>query len=170
MHADIEKADREVFQQDSVIFMKLIDITKENYVQVALLTTNEDLIPTVLEKYVTSNAFSMAQTKYSDKWITKAVENDGNIIGFAMYGPTDLDGDTVFQLCRFMIDVRFQGKGYGKQALSLVLDEMKQLDGCKEVYLSIEPENKRARHIYENAGFVCLDREISGELLFKLKF
>lgn len=40
--------------------MKLIDITKENYVQVAMLTTNEDLKPTVLERYVTSNAFSMA--------------------------------------------------------------------------------------------------------------
>ncbi len=150
--------------------MKLIDITKENYVQVAMLTTNEDLKPTVLERYVTSNAFSMAQSKYSDKWITKAVENDGNIIGFAMYGPTDLDGEKIFQLCRFMIDVRSQGKGYGKAALSLILDEMKKLDGCDAVYLSIEPENECARHIYENAGFVCLDREISGEQLFKLTF
>ena len=150
--------------------MKLIDITKGNYVQVAMLTTNEDLKPTVLERYVTSNAFSMAQSKYSDKWITKAVENDGNIIGFAMYGPTDLDGETIFQLCRFMIDIRSQGRGYGKQALSLVLDEMKKLDGCDAVYLSIEPENERARHIYEKAGFVCLDMEISGEQLFKLTF
>ena len=150
--------------------MKLIDITKENYVQVAMLTTNKDQIPTVLEKYVTSNAFSMAQSKYSDKWITKAVEQDGNIIGFAMYGPTDLDGETVFQLCRFMIDIRSQGKGYGKEALKLVLDEMKQLPGCDAVYLSIEPENERARHIYEKAGFVCLDTEICGELLFKLTF
>ena len=150
--------------------MKLIDITKENYVQVAMLTTNDDLKPTVLERYVTSNAFSMAQSKYSEKWITKAVENDGNIIGFAMYGPTELDGKTVFQLCRFMIDVRAQGKGFGKAALKLILDEMKELDGCDEVYLSIEPENKRARHIYEDAGFVCLDREICGELLFKLTF
>lgn len=150
--------------------MKLIDITKENYVQVAMLTTNEDLKPTVLERYVTSNAFSMAQSKYSDKWITKAVENDGSIIGFAMYGPTDLDGEMIFQLCRFMIDVRAQGKGYGKAALSLILDEMKRLDGCDAVYLSIEPENERARHIYENAGFVSLDKEICGELLFKLTF
>ena len=150
--------------------MKLIDITKENYVQVAMLTTNEDRIPTVLEKYVTSNAFSMAQSKYSDKWITKAVEHDGNIIGFAMYGPTELDGETVFQLCRFMIDIRSQGKGYGKEALKLVLDEMKQLPDCNAVYLSIEPENERARHIYEKAGFVCLDTEICGELLFKLTF
>ncbi|MBQ8194521.1 MAG: GNAT family N-acetyltransferase [Oscillospiraceae bacterium] len=150
--------------------MKLIDITKENYVQVAMLTTNEDMKPTVLERYVTSNAFSMAQSKYSDKWITKAVEQDGSIIGFAMYGPTDLNGETVFQLCRFMIDIRSQGKGYGKEALKLILDEMKQLDGCNAVYLSIEPENERARHIYEQAGFVCLDMEICGELLFKLAF
>ena len=150
--------------------MKLIEITKENYVQVALLTTNEDLKPTVLERYVTSNAFSMAQSKYSDKWITKAVEHDGNIIGFVMYGPTDLDGESVFQLCRFMIDVRVQGKGYGKQALHAILDEMKRLDGCTEVYLSVEPDNKRAIHIYESAGFVCLDREISGEMLYKLVF
>lgn len=87
-----------------------------------------------------------------------------------MYGPTDLDGETIFQLCRFMIDIRAQGKGYGKVALSLILDEMKKLDGCDAVYLSIEPENVRARHIYEQAGFVCLDREICGELLFKLTF
>lgn len=150
--------------------MKLIDITKENYVQVAMLTTNEDMKPTVLERYVTSNAFSMAQSKYSDKWITKAVEHDGNIIGFAMYGPTELDGETVFQLCRFMIDIRSQGKGYGKEALKLVLDKMKQLPDCNAVYLSIEPENERARHIYEKAGFVCFDTEICGELLFKLAF
>lgn len=45
---------------------------------------------------------------------------------------------------------RHQGKGYGKQALQQILDK---LTGRGPVTLGVAPDNDRARHIYEQAGF-----------------
>ena len=59
-----------------------------------------------------------------------------------------------YELCRFMIDRKYQDKGYGTQALSLIVEEIKNKYSCNEIYLSTEPENVKAKHVYEKFGFV----------------
>ncbi|WP_245863965.1 GNAT family N-acetyltransferase [Paenibacillus donghaensis] len=84
-----------------------------------------------------------------------------------MYGlPEDSES---YELCRFMIDRKFQGKGYGKQALSLIIEEMKNRFGCKEIHLSTGPENTRGKHIYENLGFVSTGEIEDDEEIYVLK-
>ncbi|MEO3948043.1 GNAT family N-acetyltransferase [Gorillibacterium sp. CAU 1737] len=132
--------------------MNLIEITKENWVKVVLLTTNENGSHTLGEEFVASNAYSLVQSAFEPGWTTKAIEQDGTLIGFAMYGWCE--ERSCYELCRFMLDRKAQGQGYGKQALSLIVQEMKQQFGCEKIYLSIDPENHRGKHVYEQFGFV----------------
>ena len=161
--------------------MKLIDITKENWKDVIFLTTNQKVtiqanrkpydaghMPTLCEDFVASNALSIIQSIYENGWVIKAIEHEGELVGFTMYGYNESEG--FFELCRIMIDRTHQGKGYGTQAIKMVLEEMKALEGCKEVYLSTDPENVVGKHIYEKIGFVPEYRMIDGEELYKYTF
>ena len=110
------------------------------------MTTNKDGKATIVEKFVASNALSIVQSIYENGWIVRGIELDNKIIGFSMYG---LDEDTKnYWICRLMIDYAFQGNGYGREAIQLILDEMKQLDGCETIYLSTEPDNEVAIKLY----------------------
>lgn len=148
--------------------MKLIDITEENWLEVLFLTTNESGMPTLCEQFVASCALSMVQAQYEKGWITKAIEHDGSIIGFTMYG--FCEAHQFYELCRILIDKKYQGRGYGSQAIRLVLDEMKIMDGCREVYLSTDPNNHRGKYIYKKLGFLPENRQIDGEDLYKIAF
>ncbi len=145
----------------------LEDITKENWEYIAFLTTNEDKKPSVVEKYVNGNAYSMLEALYNQDLTMKAIVlSEGDKlkgVGFTLYGPVDNDGETVYMIYRFMIDVRFQGQGYGTKALALVMEQMKKQYNCEEIYLSIVPENEKALHIYKKAGFVSTGIEIGSE-------
>ncbi|MBP2000115.1 diamine N-acetyltransferase [Paenibacillus shirakamiensis] len=140
--------------------MKLIEITKDNWEKVILLTTNKDNLHTVDEEYVASNAYSMVESFFESHMIVKAIEHDCELIGFAMFGIPG-DGHS-YELRRFMIDRKFQGQGYGKQALFLIVEYMRNRFGCKEIYLSTDPDNTKGKHVYESLGFVST-REIQDE-------
>ena len=60
-----------------------------------------------------------------------------------------------YSVCRLMIDKRYQGKGYGRQALQLALDFIKTWPCGKAEYceISYEPENTAAKTLYQSFGF-----------------
>ncbi|OMC83169.1 diadenosine tetraphosphatase [Viridibacillus sp. FSL H7-0596] len=119
------------------------------------------------EEFVASNALSIVQALFEKTWITKAIEVEDQLIGFTMYGFSE--EQNFFELCRIMIDRKFQGSGYGPKAILLVIEEMKKLEGCNEIYLSTEPNNKRGKKIYEKLGFKNTGRIVDGEELYCLK-
>ncbi|MER2263473.1 MAG: GNAT family N-acetyltransferase [Psychrobacillus sp.] len=146
--------------------MKLVEINKDNWLKTVLLTTNKDGKGTVVEQFVASNALSIAQSVYETGWTVKGIEAEDKLIGFAMYG---FDEDTAnYWICRFMIDHKSQGKGYGRKAVELVLEELKQLDGCNSIYLSTEPDNEKAIKLYESLGFQKTGNINEGEAEFVL--
>ncbi|MEK4759872.1 GNAT family N-acetyltransferase [Viridibacillus sp. FSL E2-0187] len=147
--------------------MKLIEIDKSNWLNVVFLTTNKENMPTLCEEFVASNALSIVQAQFEKTWITKAIEMDGQLIGFTMYGFSE--EQNFFELCRIMIDRKFQGNGYGPKAILLVVEEMKKLEGCNEIYLSTEPNNERGKSIYEKLGFENTGRIVENEELYCLK-
>jgi diamine N-acetyltransferase len=104
------------------------------------------------QPFVASNAFSMAESKIFPNWITKAIYWDEELVGFMMYEKNYAEHE--LYLCRFMIDQRYQGKGYGKAAL----DKLKEIalgdEKIKQITLSTNPENKNGIRIYEKFGFV----------------
>ena len=55
-----------------------------------------------------------------------------------------------------MIDKRYQGRGFGKEAFKQVLDfvRSKPCGDAECVWLSYEPENEVAKKLYASFGFV----------------
>lgn len=73
------------------------------------------------------------------------------MIGFSMHGLDVKDG--TMWIIRFMIDEKYQGKGYGKHALGELLNKIKSGNPCTEVWLSFHPESAAAERLYSNYGF-----------------
>lgn len=91
------------------------------------------------------------------------IYEDDTPVGFLMigYGTDDYWDDAPaiaegnYNLWRLMIDENYQNKGYGREALKLALEFIKTFpcgaaDFC---WLSYEPENEVARHLYHTFGF-----------------
>ncbi len=57
-----------------------------------------------------------------------------------------------YWLWRFMIDKRYQNKGYGKEAMRAIINFFSNV-GAKKVKLSFEPENHIAKRMYQSIGF-----------------
>lgn len=128
--------------------LRLIDVTEDNWKQICALSPSEEG-----RRFVSANAYSIAQSFYEKDWIIKGIEKGNQLIGFTMYGfSRDL---AAYELCRFMIDERYQGKGYGSQALQIILDEMFRRYECERIYLTTAPSNMRGKHIYRKAGFIA---------------
>lgn len=147
------------------IYLK--DIDENNLLECVLLSTNKDGKNYVFEEFVASNAFSIAQSKVQKGWIVKAIYDDNLMIGFTMYGYCyEYD---FYEICRFMIDHKYQGKGYGRRALVKIIEEMKKNKACKDINISFDPKNNIARRLYESLGFKDTGKTLEEELLFKLE-
>lgn len=75
------------------------------------------------------------------------------LIGFAMYGyfPEPVPGQLWPD--RLLIDKKHQGKGYGKQAVLLLLDRLHTEYQSGTVYLSVYENNPHAVKLYQQIGF-----------------
>ena len=80
-----------------------------------------------------------------------AIYNNNIIIGFFMYRRAENQADTA-TICRFMLDYRFQHKGFGKKALAYILRGLK-IQGVKKVILLSDDANKIAKKLCLSFGF-----------------
>jgi diamine N-acetyltransferase len=101
-----------------------------------------------------------------DGWITKTIYLDEVMVGFTMYG--FCHKANYFELCRIMIDHKFQGKGYGTAAIKKVIEEMQRLKGCHQIFLSFDPANQ-VRKLYERFGFKDTGKLDHEEVVYCLK-
>ncbi|HEV8193705.1 MAG TPA: GNAT family N-acetyltransferase [Ktedonobacterales bacterium] len=124
----------------------LQEITRENWLQCARLKVAPEQ-----ERFVASNGVSMAQSKYEPEYIPLAVYDGDEMVGFVMYGLEKTEGK--YWIMRVMVDHRYQGKGYGRAAMQLLLDRIHAIPDCDEVAISYEPENEVARRLYASLGF-----------------
>ncbi|MGH4121537.1 MAG: GNAT family N-acetyltransferase [Clostridium sp.] len=127
------------------IFLKEID--ENNWSECANLKIKEDQ-----KRYLPHpNVVSIAEWKFNPNWIALGIYTSTEMIGFAMYG-VDI-GDNTLCLFRFMIDEKYQGKGYGKFALVELLNKMKNENDFNEIWLSFHPESIVADRLYSSFGF-----------------
>ncbi|WP_100407767.1 GNAT family N-acetyltransferase [Bacillus solitudinis] len=145
--------------------IRLIDISEENWLEVIFLSTCKG-VPAICEEFIASNALSLVQAQFEKIWTTKAIEKEGKIIGFTMYGYAKKQG--YYELCRIMIDYKFQGNGYGTEAMQLVIEEMKKFEDCNSIYLSTDSENIKGKHLYEKLDFINTGDYIDEEELYVL--
>lgn len=104
------------------------------------------------EGLVTSNAVSIAQAKVFEELIPRAIFQDDTLVGFIMHC-VDRDDDE-YWLYRLMIDEKHQHQGYAKEAMNLLIDEVRRDPKRKRMFLGVERRGKEAVGLYQSLGFV----------------
>ncbi|MBE5894323.1 MAG: GNAT family N-acetyltransferase [Lachnospiraceae bacterium] len=146
------------------VSVRLREIDEDNWMDVVFLSTEDEEMPRICEKYVASNALSIVQAVYEGTWNVRAVYCGKCPVGFAMFG-YNKEHD-LYEICRLMIDRKHQGKGFGQIALRLVIEEILSLEECEEIYLTTNPENVKAKRMYERCGFVNTGKMLGQEELY----
>jgi diamine N-acetyltransferase len=127
---------------------------------VSLRPVTEDNLPAILELkvhdhqlgFVAPNDRSLVQayTAGERAWV-RAIYADQVPVGFAMLS---IDRQKPrYYLWRYMVDGRYQGLGYGRRGLQLVVDFVRSLPQATALFLSYAPGEGSPRSFYEKAGF-----------------
>ena len=121
------------------------------------------------EGYIETTRQCLSEADSLKLWRPVGIYDGQTLIGFAMYGKWDSEGGRVW-LDRFLIDRRYQGKGYGKAALKLLIARLMAEYGCGEIYLSLYEDNLGALRLYTDFGFLPNgETDINGETVMVLK-
>ena len=130
--------------------IRLSEVTEENWTEAASLSVRDDqksfLAPPIgilARGYVYRNCNGRVFV----------IENDSDIIGLALVREFT-DEPLGYDLQQFMIDRKYQGKGYGSAALGAVLDELRKERHFDHVEVCVKKEARAALRIYEKLGFV----------------
>lgn len=77
------------------------------------------------------------------------LEEDGILIGYIDFWITF----ETCQLANVAVDLPYQGKGYSRKMMDLMIDEANK-DGCETIMLEVRPSNTAARKLYESYDFI----------------
>lgn len=158
--------------------LRLEKITGKNVWSILKLHVSEDQ-----ESFVAPNDISIIEAYTAITGNGYAfpfgIYEDDIPVGFLMVGfdaddywedaPSIAKGN--YNLWRLMIDKNYQKKGYGKEAVRLVLEFIKtfpcgKADFC---WLSYEPENEVAKRLYHSFGFAETGEMDGDEIIAVLK-
>lgn len=132
--------------------LRLVEITEDNFFQVIHMKSDieQEKKYQLFEKWVGSNGFFIALASVKG-WISRAIYDGDTLIGYSTYGFDHVHSR--YEMVSLMLGHQYQGKGYGKKVLKLVIDEMVDRFNCKEIYLTVIPENENAIRVYKALGF-----------------
>lgn len=130
--------------------IQLIDVTEENWLDIARLSVSDEQ-QAFLDRPIGIIARGYVYRSCSARVI--GITGDGRIIGVALV--RDLDEEPAcYDLQQFMIDQRFQNKGYGTQALKQIIGQLQAEGKYSCVEVCVNKADTSALRVYEKAGFV----------------
>ena len=129
--------------------IRITDVTEENWLDVAGLSVKEEqkafLAPAIgilARGYVYRNCNARV-------WV---IEYDGTAVGVALVREFD-DEPLGYDLQQFMIDGRYQGRGFGSLALEAILDALRREAHYDHVEVCVKKADTAAIRLYEKHGF-----------------
>jgi diamine N-acetyltransferase len=146
---------------DAVVSLR--EVTKDNLSDILRLKVKPEQ-----DKFVASNAVSIAQAHFEDKAWFRAIYADDTPVGFLMLYDDPETND--YFLWRFMIDGHYQGMHFGEKALNLLIEYVRALPGATELLVSYVPEQGNPEPFYRGAGFISTGEVHDGENVMKLEF
>ena len=141
----------------------LREITEDTLRPILNLKVSDDQ-----KMFVADNATSIAQAHFSKTAYFKGIYANDVPVGFVMI--ENDDGKNEYCLWRFMIDEKYQGKGYGKLALNLIIDYVKDQKDTKKLLLSVIQSNGGPEIFYKKLGFELTGEYDDNEAIMKLNF
>lgn len=117
--------------------------------------------------FVASNLKSIAQAKIYPTLIPLVIRTGEELIGFILHG---LDPDSGrHHVVRFMIDAAHQGRGHGRAALQVLINQIQREQPGTPVYVSFVPGNTAAMSLYAALGFQPTgETDPDGEIIYRL--
>ena len=127
----------------------LAEITETNFFAARALSLREDQ-----QRFLDSPLGILARGSVyrNERARVLAVADEGAVVGLLLVKDMD-EEPACYDLQQFMIDSRFQGKGYGKAALSLLLDGLRRERKYADVEVCVDKANAAALALFFGAGF-----------------
>ena len=100
-----------------------------------------------------------------EAWV-RAIYAGETPVGFLMLA--DEPEEPEYFLWRFMIDQRYQGRGYGRRAIELLVDHVRARPGATELLVSYEQGEGGPELFYHRLGFEPTGEVIDGEMVARL--
>ena len=116
--------------------------------------------------YVAPNTFSIAQAYFEPKAWFRAVYAGETPVGFVMLHDDPEQGK--YFLWRLMIDAEHQGKGFGRRALDLVVEHVRERPGAHELLSSYQRGGEGPGGFYRAYGFLETGEIAHGEVVIRL--
>ena len=158
--------------------IQLKDIDHSNWIRCIELEITEEQ-----KQFVNPNIFSLAEAyvhsgekKDAEEFyrcMPFAIYSDEGMVGFTMITyekETDYDDKAGYEIYRIMIDRKHQGKGYGKEALKLILEYIKTFPCGKaeSVYAEWHPNNIASNRLFEEYDFIVVGTDEDGAVVARM--
>ncbi|MGG4663680.1 GNAT family N-acetyltransferase [Providencia vermicola] len=124
-------------------------LTQENWENCADLQVLQEQ-----SEFIAPNIYSIAEAQFLPGFVVKGICYRHKMVGMLMYGIDPDDGN--YWIYRLMVDQHHQKKGYAKQAMALLIDEIKEKNIQKVPFLMVgyHTKNTNAHYFYQRVGFV----------------
>lgn len=128
----------------------LAEITEQNWLDVAKLRVTPEQ-----QDYVANPVGILARGYVYRNCNARvmAITDESQIIGVALVRDFT-DEPLGYDLQQFIVDAQFQNKGYGTEALKLILASLQEEARFDRVEVCVNREDAQALHVYEKVGFV----------------
>ena len=139
--------------------IELVAIDEQNHRAVRALRVHPDQT-----HLIASVEASLADAYVWQDSIFRAAVRAGVPVGYVLVFPFDRDGFRIVNIVRLMVDADFQGRGIGRELLTVTLDWISTFSPAPDlIRISTLPENARALGLYLSMGFEARGTE-DGEI------
>jgi len=118
-------------------------------------------------RFVAPNAISIAEAQFSPTAWQRVIYAGDTPVGFVML--SDDPEQQKYYLWRYMIDHEYQGLGFGRRAMELVIDYVRTRPGASEITLSYSPGEGSPRDFYTRLGFEDTGESLGSERVMRLQ-
>ena len=158
--------------------LTLRPIAIDNWIDCISLSPTEEQ---VRARFVAPSTLSLAQAHDEPWWqprgIYAAMDGVAVMVGFAMSGRWPATGIPAYHeeakpgvdfILRFMIDGRYQGRGYGRAAMAALTGQIQAQPDGQAIEISYDSANTVMGHLCTSMGFRPTGRISDGEIEARL--
>ncbi len=130
--------------------VRLVPVTEDNWMEIAALAVQER------QRSYVAPAIGILARGYVYRDCNAKIyvfDNEGAIVGVALVREFT-EEPLGYDLQQFMVDRRYQNRGFGTQALRLILDALRRENHYDHVELCVKKEDAEAIRLYQKLGFV----------------
>ncbi|ATC94864.1 GNAT family N-acetyltransferase [Pseudoalteromonas tunicata] len=135
--------------------LSLREIDSHNYEDVCDLELQPEQVG-----FLASNTWTLVEAAYNSGYHARAIYLSDQLVGLVMWVQETPERISIW---RFMIDCNYQQQGLGRHALSMVIEEIKQVPDLNEIEICYSPKNSVAQRFFASLGFIETGMDVHDE-------